>query len=278
MKTQRIQVAIVTACGAEEEMFGYAKSLATPREAELHHIFVPSFAVPEDEEMAVAEVRQLVTSKKIDLIASEWLNNTRAMQDLIHLAQERGVTAVFVRTMDAPKVGRIVIATGGGPSLYEQMWLAREVAARNGAPVAILHWTGTVNGPTAEEIAENDRFERMCLRLLGMEVEFVQCSGPNFSDAVGGSLRPDDLLLIGATSPLRLVSDFAGSLPDQLARTVQNPLILLSSPPPGRIGLRRLLWGRMVKPRLRSHSNMGRALPSLPQEGARRSKEVVLSR
>jgi PTS system fructose-specific IIC component len=176
------------------------------------------------------------------------------MQDLLHLAQDHELPAIFVRTTDAPKVGRIVVATGGGPNLYEQMWLAREVADRNEVPVAILHWIGALDGGTEDEIAENERLEKMCVRLLGMQVESLQCSGADFAGTVAKSLRPDDLLVVGAPSSLRLVTDFAGSLPDQLAKQVANPLILLSSPPLGQVSLRRLFWGRLIKPRLRSRT------------------------
>jgi mannitol/fructose-specific phosphotransferase system IIA component (Ntr-type) len=174
------------------------------------------------------------------------------MQGLIHLAQEQGLPAVFMRTMNAPKIGRIVVATGRGPNLYEQMWLARETANGLGVPVDILHWTPAEDFDSCDGSADNDPLEKMCVRLLDMQVNTILCSGPDFASAVAGSLRPDDLLVIGAPSPLRLVADFAGTLPDQLAKQIPNPLILLSSPPLGHTSLRRLLWGRLIKPQLHS--------------------------
>lgn len=254
MNTQRVHVAVVASYGAEKEMFWHAKLLASCKNARLHHIFAPAFAVAEDDATSVAEARQLAASQKLDLIASEWLDDTRAIQDLLHLAQERDLAAVFVRTGMTQKVGRIVVATGGGPNSYEQMWLAREVAGGNEVPVAVLHWAGAANESSEDEVAENERLEKMCLRLLGMKVEFLQCSGDDFTEAVAGILRPDDLLVIGAPSPLRLVADFAGSLPDQLAKRIPNPLILLSSPPLGKVSLRRLLWNKLAKPRLRARN------------------------
>ncbi|MDF7808223.1 PTS sugar transporter subunit IIA [Pontiellaceae bacterium B12219] len=252
MKNQPIQMAVLASCGAEEEIFRYAKSLTTRSEARHHHVFVPSFAVPGDEAGAVAETRRLATSTKLDLIISEWLDDTRAMQGLIHLAQKREIPAVFMRTTNQPKIGRIVVATGRGPNLYEQMWLARETANGLGVPVDILHWTPAEHFDACDESPDNDPLEKMCVRLLDMQVNTIHCRGPYFASAIAGSLRPDDLLVIGAPSPLRLVADFAGTLPDQLAKQIPNPLILLSSPPLGHTSLRRLLWGRLIKPQLRS--------------------------
>ncbi|MDZ8118235.1 PTS sugar transporter subunit IIA [Pontiella agarivorans] len=254
MKLPPIQMAVLASCGSEEDIFAYANSLTIRSEAQCHSIFVPSFAVPGDETRAVTETRQLAKSTKLDLIISEWLDDTRAMQDLIHLAQERGLPAVFLRVVDASKIGRIVVATGRGPNLYEQMWLARETAAGLGVPVNILHWTATRDCDPCNDPEDDDPLEKMCVRMLGMQVKTIQCNGPDFAASIAGSLRPDDLLVIGAPSPLRLVADFADSLPDQLAKAVPNPMLLLSSPPLAHTSLRRLLWGRLIKPRLHSRA------------------------
>ncbi|QBG48215.1 universal stress protein [Verrucomicrobia bacterium S94] len=231
----------------EEETFGYVNFLASCNKT-LRNVFVPSFSDPKDETQAVNEIYRLAGEKKIHLIISEWLNNTRAMQDLIHIAQKYELPAVFVRAESAPKIGRIVVSTGGGPNRYNQIKLAREISARNAVPVTILHWTGALNRGSEGTIAENRRFEKMCRRLLGKQEEFLQCNGPDFASAVAGTLRPDDLLIIGATSPFRLVTDFYGSLPDQLARAIPNPLIMWSSPPLSLPGLRRHLWSRIIQP------------------------------
>ncbi|MDF7798556.1 PTS sugar transporter subunit IIA [Pontiellaceae bacterium B1224] len=283
MKTQCTQIAVVASYGAEAEMFEHAKFLAGSNDAIHHHVFVPGFAVPEDDATAVAETRQLAKENKLDLIISEWLGNTRAMQDLLHLAQKRGVPAVFVRTTNGQKIGRIVVATGGGPNLYEQMWLAREAASGLGVPLEILHCTSAEECGLCNDSADNDPLEKMCVRLLDMQVNSIQCRGPDFASAVAESLRADDLLVVGAPSPLRLVADFAGSLPDQLAKTVANPLILLSSPPLGHTSLRRLLWGRLIKPQLRSR-NKAEALECMVDNLIRHnqlplaSKEDILKR
>jgi mannitol/fructose-specific phosphotransferase system IIA component (Ntr-type) len=243
-------------------MFEQAGFFSVSKDAVYHRVFIPSFAVPEDDALAVSKTRHLAKELKLDLIISEWLGNTRAMQDLIHLAQEHEMPAVFVRTTAVKKVRRVVVATGGGPNLYEQMWLAKETASGFGVPVEILHWTPDLNDIPMDGPNDNGPLEKMCAHLLNMRVETKHCSGADFASSIAHSLHPDDLLIIGAPSPLRLVADFAGSLPDQLAKKIPNPLILLSSPPLVHISLRRLLWGRLIKPRLRSRSK-NQALESM---------------
>ncbi|MDF7806057.1 PTS sugar transporter subunit IIA [Pontiellaceae bacterium B12219] len=262
MKTQCTKIAVVASCGAETEMFRHAGFFSVSKDAVYHRVLIPGFAVPEDDALAVSEIRRLAEERKLDLIISEWLGHTRAMQDLIHLAQEREIPAVFVRTTEVKKVRRVVVATGGGPNLYEQMWLARETASDLGVPVEILHWTPDFNDIPIDGPNDNGPLEKMCVHLLNMQVDTIHCSGTDFAGSVACSLRPDDLLIVGAPSPLRLVADFAGSLPDQLAKRIPNPLILLSSPPLGHISLRRLLWGKLIKPRLRSRSK-NQALESM---------------
>ncbi|QBG48217.1 PTS sugar transporter subunit IIA [Verrucomicrobia bacterium S94] len=252
MNHQPIRMAVLAACGTEEEMFGYAELFAPRNDVRHHHVFIPGFALPKDEERAITETRHLAGNRKLDLIISEWLNNTRAMQDLLQLAQKRRFPVVFVRTAHEPQISRIVVATGGGPNVYEQMWLARQTAARLNVPMEILHWTPALDSAPRDGPEDTDPLEKMCLRLFGMQVNTIHCCGPDFTGTVADTLRPDDLLVIGAPSPLRMVADFSDSLPDQLARTVPNPMILLSTPSPNHTNLRRLLWGRLIKPRLHS--------------------------
>ena len=184
-------------------------------------------------------LRQLARADTIGLIVSDWPSNGEHMQRRLRLADELRVPAVFIRQPSLLAIERVVVATAGGPNVLELMWVAKEIASAFRAPVSILHCPG--GDP------ETIPLEGMAVRMLGMNAAIEVSKGTDFTRCVGAYLRKNDLLVMGAPSPLRRTMAFADSIPDEVARAVKAPIVLLSSPPPSGVSLRRLFWGSLIK-------------------------------
>ena len=186
-------------------------------------------------------IRQFAKANRIGLIVSEWFPNPWKLQSLLILAHELRVTAVFIRQNNIASIGRVLVATTGGPNVLEQMWIANGIASAQGVSVELLHWRRDIADfgsldPHANH-AETVTIEQLSVRLLGMQAKFETYGGTNFAQCVVESLRKDDLLVMGTPNLL------PGSLPDVVAKRVATPLILLSNPPNDRVSLRGLFWG-----------------------------------
>jgi mannitol/fructose-specific phosphotransferase system IIA component (Ntr-type)/nucleotide-binding universal stress UspA family protein len=200
-------------------------------------------------------ITHIARVEKVGLIVSEWLSDPLEMQDVLRLAHELAVPAVFVRHSATKPRGRVLVATAGGPNVLQQMWVARQTACTLGLPVHFLRIVHPAVTPAAmpPTDAPTDALDACSCRLLHMEARMETKRAVNVADAIASSVRQDDLLVIGGPSALRLTADFAGSLPHAVAGRVSAPMVLLSAPPENRISLRRLFWGGLIKTGLRPH-------------------------
>lgn len=256
------RVPVVASPATEPLMRWYAELLSGRHNARICN--VP--ATTGNSHSASETIRSFAMEGRIGLIVSEWLADTYRLQDLLRLGQELKVPVVCVRQTGQTPARRIVVATAGGPNVLEQMWIAREIAQAHGIPVSLINWrpekpcsqpTGWNNDPSDEVT-----LERLSCRLLGIHADFETRWGADFATCALGHLRPDDLLIMGAPSPLRLQADFKDSIPDAVAKGFPGSIILLSSPPTVSVSLRRLLWGELITPRMKP-SNKEEALDVL---------------
>jgi len=198
-----------------------------------------------------AEIQRLAFTEEADLIVIEWAHDPAVMQRLLRLAHELKLPAVFIRPGPVIPIGRLVVATGGGPNVCEQMWIAKEISNGTERPLEILRWHPAAG---SGHVSRSFVSEQMLLRLLGIQTNVRHFSDSDFAGGVAGCLCEEDLLIMGAPGSLRWTATFAGSLPDQVAGRVQNPLFLLSSPPGRRVKLRHLFRGGLIKPRMQADS------------------------
>ena len=197
-----------------------------------------------------AEIQYLAVTKNAELIVCEWFQNPAIMQRLLQLAHELKIPTVFIRPGRAVTGGRLVVATGGGRNVCEQIWIAGEVAAGTDRSLEVFHWQPAASPRRSENLA----VEQMVMHLLGTEAAVYRSTDSDFVSGIVGYLRANDLLVMGAPSSLRWAADFAGSLPDRVASQIDNPLFLLYSPSAGRVNLRHLFWGGLIKPQMQSSS------------------------
>ncbi len=193
-------------------------------------------------------IRQLSKTDTIGMLVCEWSAIDVNMQTLLHLANELGAPAVFIRHDDLAPIKRVVVATAGGPNVLDLMWIAKELASAYRVPTSILHCRSTATAHDLKNAyAEHISLEAMGARLLGMHAAVEVHDGQDFTQCIGAYLRQNDLLVLGAPSPLRRTMPFADSIPEIVAKTVKTPMVLLSSPPQRGVDLRRLFWGGLIK-------------------------------
>ena len=257
-------VLVVTSRGAERAILSYVDTFTAHRNARVSTVYLPakdSLVIPWGTSHASGNgfiqtaLREIFKTQRFALIVSEWLPNPNDMQVVIRLAHELRVPAVFVRDPQVRPRGRILIATGGGPNVLQQMWVAREMACAWDRPVHLLRIVHpTLRSETVAPWPDATAAPDACsCRLLHMAPSVEIKPATDVVDAITANIRDGDLLVLGAPSALRLTSDFAGSIPHVVANQVSGPLVLLSSPTDNDINLRRLFWGNLIKTGLHAH-------------------------
>jgi mannitol/fructose-specific phosphotransferase system IIA component (Ntr-type) len=187
----------------------------------------------------------LTVAKRADLVVSEWHPDPLHMQRMLRRFHEWDLPAVFIRPGRMGPGGHLMVATNGGPNVCEQMWIAQKISSGTNRPIHFLRWE---NGAARTHFAG----EQMISHMLGMNADIRKFSGDDFLSGLPQALDENDVLMMGAPSSLRWSADFDGSLPDQVAKAVENPLFLLSSPSARQIKLRNVFWGGLIRPQLKA--------------------------
>lgn len=195
-----------------------------------------------------AVLRHLASTQPLALVVCQWFADQAQVTAMLRLARELGVPMVAVRPGAQASVARVVIATAGGPNTMELLWTAREIAAALGVSIGLLHWCAAGNASPSLRAADAAMvaLERLGVRLLGFRVRHTVCRGTDCIQDILNRTEPDDLLVLGAPSSLRLAAGFAKSLPDSLAQRTAQPVILLARAPARRVSLRSLFWGGLI--------------------------------
>ncbi len=252
MKQFANEITVVMAASAAYEPIirSYADRIAGSPPTRIHMANAAQATGGEHFASLPAEIRRMAVAEDADLIICEWFQDPEMMQRLLRLARELNRSLVFIRPGSAVPGGRLVIATGGGPNVCEQIWIAGEIATGTGCSLEMFHW----QPDSSPDLVDGFAVEKMALHLLGIQASVHQSTNPDFTDGIAEYLRPDDLLVMGAPSSLRWAADFAGSLPDCVAKQVENTLFMLSAPTAGHVNLRQLFWGDLIKPQMQVSS------------------------
>lgn len=186
------------------------------------------------------------------LMVADWPEGPGA-RELLGLVDESRAGAVFVRWPKRCSVGRVLAFTGGG-RVGEQMWVAREIAARHACPVHAVHVvTSHSESKASGETARADSHAAMQARALGIPNTLVVSADDVLSGMVA-SIRPDDLVVVGAPNHWRIPALLRGSVPDRLARRLPNPMLMLMASKPSSLSLREVFWPKMIRLGLRAET------------------------
>lgn len=253
-------VALLTSRQSEPVLRKYAEMLAGRRTARIAVIRLPDgMTAPRDHaagsagESTNSMICQTARLNRVSLIVAEWLSDPHNLQDVLWLAHQLGVPAVFIRHPRHAPAGRVVVATEGGVNVLQQLWVARETARAACAPIHLLRVLSPLAFAKSTENADNPAavLNACADRLLDMQVRMEVRNAPSVAQGITAYLEKGDTLVLGAPSALRMSAPFAGSLPDTVAQSVDVPLILLSTPPERRVSFRGMFWGKLIQTGLR---------------------------
>lgn len=256
-------VVAIASRNAERSILSYVDMLTSHHNARVSTVrltvedpFVILWDQPQEDsgnEALCTAIRKTSKTRRIGIIVSEWLPSPTDMQDVLRLAHELRVPAMFVRHPQVKPRGRVLVATAGGPNVLQQMWVARETAGAWGIPVHMLRIVPPTlrSDPVPSPAGPAAALDACSCRLLHMDPQVEIKRATDVIAAVATSHRDGDLLVLGAPSSLRLASDFAGSIPHGVAKRVSCPIILLSKPPDSDGSLRKLFWGRLIQTGMR---------------------------
>ena len=253
---QPISIAVVvSSLQPDAEIRAFAKMLTVHRPAEIRSVnamesdpFVTPWGYCEDTKGNTLLGDSICMQKpntRIELIVSEWLEDPEDLQEVLRQGHSLGVPVVIVRNQHAQPGGRILVATSGGPNVLQMMWAAREVAQAMQRPVQLLRIVKT------PAIASQDctaALDASTCRLLRMKADIEVRRAEAVDDAIMDSVKEGDMLILGAPSTLGIAKSFTQSLPYQIARRLETPVLLFSMPPEKKILLRALLWGDLIQP------------------------------
>jgi len=179
----------------------------------------------------------------VDMLLAEWPVDGALLADTLELSTTlRGPTVLVHRPELLAAAKRIHVFTNAGPHSLRPLWLAHELAAHFELPVQVTHIESEeepVEGGS-DSVAALTQVEA---RLLGLGGPVVVQRAQTVLGGMLASIRPDDLVVLGAPPVSRLSEgEFVGTVPARLATALPNPLVMLVAPQVQAVSPREVLW------------------------------------
>lgn len=187
-----------------------------------------------------------------NLILTDW-PDAEGGDSWLRFAAGENLALTFLRWHDFTKIKRVLILSSGGVHVMRQLWVAQLTAASYGCPVQVLQ---IVRKNTAEISHAEDDAEatRIRAKMLGIELPVKLSYADDVITGIKEHIREDDLLVMGAPSHWRLAGLYEYSLPDRIAKTFSNPLMMLLGKRSHGVRLRDVFWPHMINLNLSSDS------------------------
>ncbi len=184
-------------------------------------------------------------------LTTDWLMDEDRVDVLLRHVIGLNLPTMLVRQQAEKRIHRVVVATSRGYHALQQLWVAKEIAAKLKVPLYILYLPRPEDIPAAGEpfLKEADLNQLIDARtsyLLGVNADFDVCLESNIVHGIIRRTHPDDLLIMAAPQLLTDVGHFSASIVAAVARQSAASLILFSPKRPSPVTLRRLFWGRLI--------------------------------
>ena len=172
-------------------------------------------------------------------LVADWPETPDEAQDMMAVANQLKAPAYILRHTSDQPLKRIVAATAGGVHALHVLALAETLSQAMNLPVAMLR----IDSPL-EAVREPPKrgLDALLARsfVLGRVIELTRAN--DIVRQIDAQAGPNDLLVIGAPHFGVATSHFEGSLPEQLARIHDGPILMCLSEPPGSLPFRDFLW------------------------------------
>jgi mannitol/fructose-specific phosphotransferase system IIA component (Ntr-type) len=211
-------------------------TLAETRKVELLHIGDQQ----QGSDAVLASARQNIADKAPSMLLSDWPEDNNG-SSLVQFALEQELNALFVRWPKDRQIKRIIIPTSGGSAILRQLWVAQAIAKQQQCSAQVVHIVRE-DDPDALDSATT----KLLARGQGISTPVVLLQAPDVLAGMASLIEKDDLVIFGAPNPWRLTEHFDSTLPAQVAKAYDNPLMMMLSARPARIRLRNVFWPQMI--------------------------------
>jgi len=208
---------------------------------------------PRKGETLLDAARRLIAESGVGLLVSDWSRDTTTLRAALAVAADMGIPAVFVRANGSVAIRRVLIPTGGGPHVLQQLWVANELAVARGVPTTLLRVVPSSapgRDSTTVEPLQSDGAQmltRMHGCLLGVPQKAEIVIADDVVTGITAVAQRDDLVVLGAADHSRIPNALEDSIPERLAWVLPNQLAMLVAPKPDRPCLRHVLWDDVVR-------------------------------
>ena len=196
----------------------------------------------------------LARTARLGTLVTYWIDPVEEFQPVLKMAVDMGMAAVFLRPGMQRRVHRVLIPMHGGPHTLQQLWVAKELAAHQGASTLVLRIVTPADqgGNDAEPgyIDAAGALARLESRIMGMDGPVALSTADDVVSGIAARRTAEDMIVVGAPNYWRAAEHFESSTPYLIAARFQNPLAMLLAKRPARIRLRDVFWEDTVRLKL----------------------------
>ncbi|MBM4042441.1 MAG: PTS sugar transporter subunit IIA [Planctomycetes bacterium] len=182
----------------------------------------------------------------VGMIVSDWGRDPQELAATLRMTVGLHLPGVFARHDTAEPPRRLLVPTTGGPHVIKQLWVANELGRAFRVPTQILQIVAR-HDVQAEEGKGGDALAHVRERLCGVTHPMDVVVADDAVSGIAAYARRDDLIVMGAPNYWRVLHQFEGSIPDLVAKTLPNPLLMLLTPRASHLRLRDIFWEEMLR-------------------------------
>jgi len=192
-----------------------------------------------------AKASEIAAQASPAMVVADWCPDPRELSATLSLTLDLHVPGVFVRENPSQQTRRILVPTTGGPHVVKQLWVANELARELDVPIQLLQ---VIARHDAEEQRQRggDALASARRRLAGITEPLDVIVAEDAVAGIRESTQPGDLIVLGAPNYWRVAHEFAGSIPDRVAKALSNSLLMLLTPKAARLRLQDIFWEEMI--------------------------------
>lgn len=188
----------------------------------------------------------------VGFLIAAWSRDEERMDSLLKHIVNMNIPAIMVRQKSSDVIQRVVVATTKGYHALQQLWVAKEIAAKLNVPLHVLYLPHPDEAKEAGDAFAtssdlNELIDARTSYLLGVKADFDICLQTDVADGIIRRIRAGDLLIMTVPGSRHDCGHFPMSIPTAVARRVSSPLILFVPKRPAPVTLRRLFWSRLIR-------------------------------
>lgn len=260
VSSQQTVLVLPSCSGDPSGLWGYAAFLK--RHANLHvHLLREEMLTKGASGKEVGDplfevLQRFAQIQAIGLLLADWGQDSGYLDRLLDYATKMNVPAIFLHKPDIQLARRILVATAGGPHILQHMWVAREISETLQVPIKVVRVFDAAQQVCPVEQVASKRascMQQWTSRLWGIS-EMEDMASDDLAAGVVRCVKRGDLLVMGAPSPYYNAGHFEDSVPFQVARLTDAPMLMMYAKRPQYAPLRSFFWGRLIQTGIRSGS------------------------